>query len=163
MAGSRLMTNDDIQERVDKRRAEAMARAGIQTDVVIGSLAEIATSSLADVLPDDEFLQKARALGTDHLIKKLRRTVRTTSGGEKIETYEYELFDRLNALSQLADNLGIKQQPRQNDADRDRREDYEALVERVIARAAAVGEVVTRTEVIARVIEQKPEAEQWLM
>jgi phage terminase small subunit len=64
-----------ISEAVEKRKAEALKRAGITTDEIVGSIAEIALSSLADVNPEDEFLRKAKEIGVDHLIKKVKVNV----------------------------------------------------------------------------------------
>lgn len=121
VTASRLLSNANIAERVERRKAEAMRRAQIHTDVIVGSLAEIATSSLCDVLDENgEFdINKARENNTDHLIKKLKITKRTILGGEEesgiLETkYEFEMYDRLNALNQLRDNFGMKQEPRPN-------------------------------------------------
>ena len=110
-AGHRLLTNVDIRERIERRKAEAMRRARIETDVVVGSLAEIATASLADVNPDDEFLRRAKALGTDHLIKKVK--VNYDRKGA-VTSREYEMYSRMEALNQLCTVLGLNKKEAEN-------------------------------------------------
>lgn len=120
------LANPSVQERIERRRAKLMERANVRYEEIIGSLAEIATSSLADVLPEDEFLQRAKANGTDHLIKKIKRIVHK----DGTTTYEYEMYSRLEALDQLADNLGLKKEPQKNPVD-SAKEFLSALKERL--------------------------------
>ncbi len=70
------LENTRILEAVGKRKAEALRNAQIDTAVIVGSLAEIATASLADVLDEngDFSIKKARENGVDHLIKRLEKT-----------------------------------------------------------------------------------------
>ena len=122
VTASRLLSNANILERVEERRKEAARRANIQTDVVIGSLAEIVTSSLADVIPEDEFMARARAMGTDHLVKKLRVKTRYYSNGpgkepDKEVTHEFEMYSRLDALGQLCTVLGLNKKEAENPID----------------------------------------------
>jgi phage terminase small subunit len=44
--------NARILEAVDRRREEAMKRANVHTDVIVGHLVEIMEASPADILPD---------------------------------------------------------------------------------------------------------------
>jgi phage terminase small subunit len=118
----RTTANHSFQERLEKRRAEMMRRSQIHTDTIIGSLAEIATASLADVVPDDELLERARELGTDHLIKKLKVKTRYYPNGagkepDKEVTHEFEMYSRLDALNQLRDTFGMRQEARRNEQD----------------------------------------------
>jgi hypothetical protein len=148
----RLMENDVIRGAVERRQSEAMRRAQIHTDVIVGSLAEIATSSLADVIPEDEFMSKARELGTDHLIKKLRVKTRyipqqgRDEDGNRLPdvretTHEFEMYSRLDALSQLRDTFGMKQEPRANDAAR-----IESAIQDFIRAATEKGYALTYDE-----------------
>lgn len=108
--------NTRILAAVEKRKAVAMRRAQMHTDVIVGSLAEIATASLGDVLDEggDFSLEKARENGVDHLIKKLEKIVRHDSEGGRTETYKFEMYSRLDALGQLRDTFGMKQEARPN-------------------------------------------------
>jgi hypothetical protein len=136
---SENLTKPNILELVEKRREEAMRRAQIHTDVIVGSLAEIATASLADVIPEDEFMARARELGTDHLVKKLKVKTRYISNGPGKEpdrevTHEFEMYSRLDALNQLRDNFGMKEEPRTNTLNERRKKEAEAAVGRIMER-----------------------------
>lgn len=128
--------NTRIREAVERRKAEAMRRAQVHTDVIVGSLVEIATSSLGDVLDEigDFSLEKARENGVDHLIKKLEKTVRYDKEGERTENYKFEMYSRLDALSQLRDNFGMKQEARPNDFEETRRAEVERAIKRIMER-----------------------------
>lgn len=143
VTASRLLSNANIAEAVEKRKAEAMRRAQIHTDVIVGSLAEISTASLGDVLDENgEFdLQKCRERGTDHLIKKVEKTVRTSKDGSSRTTYKYEMYSRLDALDQLRDNFGMKQEPRRNTF-----AEMEAAISEFKEKAKALGYEVTDEE-----------------
>jgi hypothetical protein len=136
MAGSRLMTNDDIRERVERRRAEAMRRAKINTDELIGMLAEVSTSSLSDVLEPDGTFDPAKCIerGTDHLIKKVRKVERHSKDGSKRVTYDYEMYSRMDAIDQLRDTFGMKQEPRPNNYDELKKAEIEKSVNRIMER-----------------------------
>ena len=49
----KLLANPEIAQAVERRKAEAMRRANCHTDIVIGSLVEITTSSIADVCDEE--------------------------------------------------------------------------------------------------------------
>jgi hypothetical protein len=136
VAASRLMADPDIRARVERRREEALRRAGMETDVIIGSLAEISTASLADVLEADGSFDIVRCVerGTDHLLKKYKRREFHTKQGELIVTHEFEMYDRLGALSQLRDTYGMKEETRPNSLDERRRREVEASLERIMER-----------------------------
>src|SRR5882724_8849304 len=98
---SKLKNNAEIRELIEQRREEMRQRAQIETDEIIGSLAEIATGSIGDILePDGQFnFRSCRERGADRLIKKLKITERLDMFGNTIRTYELETYDRLNALA----------------------------------------------------------------
>lgn len=125
-----------IKGEVARRQSIAMERAGMHTDVIVGSLAEIATASLGDVLDEngDFSMAKARENGVDHLIKRLEKTVRFAKNGEKIETYKFEMYSRLEALNQLRDNYGMKQEPRANAYEETRIMEVEKSIRAIMAR-----------------------------
>lgn len=143
------LENSRILEAVERRKAQAMKRAQIHTDVIVGSLAEIATASLGDVLNDEgEFsINIARENGVDHLLKKVKVKVRSIPNGSDrppdIETtYEYEMYDRLNALNQLRDNFGMKQEARPYNA----QAEIDEAVRDFIEKAQQRGHVLTYDE-----------------
>jgi phage terminase small subunit len=119
--GAQNLVKLSIQERIEQRREAAMRRAQIHTDVIVGSLVEIAGASLGDVLDENgEFnLQTARENNVDHLLKKVKVTTFDTKDKNGIvtstrTTHEYEMYSRLDALNQLRDTFGMKQEPRAN-------------------------------------------------
>jgi phage terminase small subunit len=131
--------NTRILELIQQRRAELIKRAQIHTDEIVGSLAEIATASMADVVPEDEFLQRARALGTDHLIKKLKVKTRYIPNGrdkdpDREVTHEFEMYSRLDALNQLRDTFGMKEEPRTNTLSERQKQETEAALVRIMER-----------------------------
>jgi hypothetical protein len=142
VTASRLLSNANILKAVEKRKAEAMRRAQIHTDVIVGSLAEIATASLADVSPDDEFLKKAKTLGTDHLIKKVKINY---DGKGVIKSREYEMYSRLDALSQLRDTFGMKQEPRQNNYEELKRQEVERSIQKIMERDGVNKQAAAKT------------------
>jgi phage terminase small subunit len=113
--------NTRIMEAIERRREAAMRRAQIHTDVIVGSLVEIAGASLGDVLDENgEFsIQAARENNVDHLLKKVKVVTFDTKDKDgnvtsTRTTYEYEMYSRLDALNQLRDTFGMKQEPRAN-------------------------------------------------
>lgn len=128
-----------IKDEVARRQSIAMERAGMHTDVIVGSLAEIATASLGDILDEngDFSMAKARENGVDHLIKRMEKTVRFAKNGEKIETYKFEMYSRLEALNQLRDNFGMKQEPRANAYDETRTQEVEKSIRAIMQREQA--------------------------
>ncbi len=128
--------NTRIQQAIERRKAEALRRAQIHTDMIVGSLAEIATASLGDVLDENGgfSLDKARENGVDHLIKRLERTDRTDKDGYTTTHYKFEMYSRLEALNQLRDNFGMKQEPRPNS-----HSEVESAIQDFISRAKEKG------------------------
>lgn len=116
----RLLDNPRVQERIEQRRLEARQRANVHTDEITGTLVQIASVSMADLLDErgDFSWATAKAQGVDHLVKKFKKTTRyiprKDADPEKVETVEFELYDKLGALNQLRDNFGMKQEPRRN-------------------------------------------------
>lgn len=114
-AASRKLSDVNIQAAITARKHEAAEQAGITPAMVIGGVNEIAFGSIADI-PFTDYgtidWEEARARGVDRLIKSIRIT-QTTTG----VTTHYEMYSRLDALKELADYLGIKQKPRENDAE----------------------------------------------
>jgi phage terminase small subunit len=133
--------NTRIVEAIERRRDAAMRRAQIHTDVIIGSLAEISTASLGDVLDENgEFsITTARDNGVDHLLKKVKVTTFDTKDKDgnvtsTRTTHEYEMYSRLEALNQLRDTFGLKEEPRANTLNERRRQEAEASLARIMER-----------------------------
>ncbi len=139
------LENVRILRAVEQRKAEIMKAANIHTNVLIGSLAEMATASIADVDPDNPFLQRAKELGTDHLIKKCKTVTRlipqqgVDEFGKKLPpivetTTEFEMYSRLEAINALRDTWGMKKEARPYDGN-----DLEAAILEFQRRAADEG------------------------
>lgn len=134
-----------IKDEVDRRMKDAMGKAAVHTDVITGSLVEIMMASPADILPENEILQRARKNGVDHLIKKLTvtpiklGTKEITRGGKTVtvpvigQKIDLELYSRLDAISQLRDNFGMKQEPRANTFEDTRRQEVERELDKIAA------------------------------
>lgn len=138
-------TADWIKEQVTRRQKRAMERAGVHTDVIVGNLVEIMEASPADVMPDNAVLRKARENGVDHLIRKIVVTPikcgvkkRTLKDGSVTETpvvqekIELEMYSRLEAIGQLRDNFGMKQEPRSNTFEETRRQEVERELQTIM-------------------------------
>jgi hypothetical protein len=121
-------TGDWIKKQVEYRMKSAMSKSAIHTDTITGSLVEIMLASPADIFPENAILQRARENGVDHLIKKL--TITPTKFGDKIDL---EMYSRLDAISQLRDNFGMKQEPRANTFEETRRQEVEREIDKIAA------------------------------
>lgn len=139
-------TADYIKTQVARRMTDARSKAGIHTDAIVGSLVEIMQASPADILPDHPILQKAKENQVDHLIKKIVITpikigIRTRTNKDKSVTsspvikdrVELEMYSRLDAISQLRDNFGMKQEPRANSFEETKRQEVEREVQNIMA------------------------------
>lgn len=136
---------DYIKEQVARRAADARSKAAIHTDTIVGSLVEIMQASPADILPDHPVLQKAKENGVDHLIKKISITPMrigeksrknrdgtvTTSPVIK-EKVDLEMYSRLDAIQQLRDNFGMKQEPRANSFEETKRQEVEREIQGIM-------------------------------
>lgn len=138
-------TADYIKAQVARRMTDARAKAAIHTDAIVGSLVEIMQASPADILPDHPVLQKAKENGVDHLIKKLsitpikigERSRKNKDGSVTTspvirEKVDLEMYSRLDAISQLRDNFGMKQEPRANSFEETKRQEVERGIQDIM-------------------------------
>jgi phage terminase small subunit len=134
--GHQLLTNIDIRDRVERRRAEALRLSQFHTNELVGMLFEATTAGISDVLePDGTFDPiKCGERGKDHLVKKSRRTERHSKDGSRRVTYEVEMYSRLDAIDQLRDTFGMKQEPRPNNYDELKRTEVERSVNKIMER-----------------------------
>lgn len=125
---------------IEARQKAAIEAAQIHTDEITGTLVQMARGSIADVLPTNKLLKKARKRGVDGLIKKVHIRYkkvgdRTLPDGTKEpiikEEIDIELYSRLDAISQLRDNFGMKQEPRANTYEDTRRQEVEKHLDRI--------------------------------
>jgi hypothetical protein len=159
--GSILMSDPDIRARVQMRRAEALRRAQVETDEIIGGLAEIATASLADVLlPDGTFdFSACVERGTDHLLKELETTETFDKEGNRTVRHRFKMYDRLNAYNQLRDTFGMKEEPRPNSLGDRRRREVEQMLDQIclsenVERPAAAAMLIEGLRVLPNTEEQ---------
>lgn len=137
-------TGEWIKAEVARRQKRAMERSGIHTDAIVGSLVEIMQASPADILPEHPMLIRARQNGVDHLIKKFTSTPmkcgvkkRKLKDGTVVEEpiirdkVELEMYSRLDAIAQLRDNFGMKQEPRANTYEETRRMEVEKEIDKI--------------------------------
>lgn len=134
-----------IRDEVNRRMNEAMGKAAVHTDAITGSLVEVMMASPADILPDHPILVRARQNGVDHLIKKITITPiklgmkEFIRRGKKVsepvigERIDLEMYSRLDAISQLRDNFGMKQEPRANTFEESRRQEVERELDKIAA------------------------------
>lgn len=138
-------TADYIKSQVARRMSDARAKAAIHTDSIVGSLVQIMEGSPADILPENEILARARENGVDHLIKKIVitpikigiRTRKNTDGTVTAspvikEKVELEMYSRLDAIGQLRDNFGMKQEPRANQFEETKRQEVEREIQGIM-------------------------------
>jgi hypothetical protein len=106
----------------------------------------------------------AKKRGLSRLVKKVKRRTIPQKNAEAIIETEVELYDAQSAGRTLAEIAGLKQQPRENSADKkERQKHYEALIQRIMDRSLGAGLEVSREQAIERVIEREPEAAKYLM
>jgi hypothetical protein len=108
----RALAHPDIRQRIEARIQEAQ----VDSDEVVGTLVSHMRADLADILPENEILQRARDAGFSHLIKKIRIRERFISQGPGKEpireaTTELELHDSQAAAKLLANLLAMEDAP----------------------------------------------------
>ncbi|MDQ3636083.1 MAG: terminase small subunit [Acidobacteriota bacterium] len=108
----RWSTNDHISEEIKKRKNNLAKMANVEYAAVIGSAVRSAFASIDDAFDDDGnfSMEKARATGAIDLIKSITR-----SPGKYGETVKVEFYSSADARKELADYLGLKQLPRENE------------------------------------------------
>lgn len=122
--GYENLTKPYLREHIERRKAEAMASAHVHTDIIVGSLVDIAMASIDDVLDTKgRFdLKKARANGSIHAVRRITPTQHGVS---------VEMYSRLDAIAQARDNFGMKQEPRANTYEETRRMEVEKEIDKI--------------------------------
>jgi len=100
--GSENLRKPQIVARVTQR----MCDAKIHTDEVIGTLAAQMRGDMADVLPDNEIVKRARERGVSHLIKKLTVKRYYPKNGDTVETTTVEMYSSQEAARTLCAVFG---------------------------------------------------------
>lgn len=154
-----------VRERVDGLAATSAEVLNVLGDHLRADLADFRDCFNSDGELD---LDAAKRAGVSHLAKKVRSNTRiiTHADGttERVVQVELELHDAQGAAKVLADLHGLKQAPRANEADRERKAQlYERMIERIIERAMAErGEAVSRADVINRIATYQPEIREYI-
>lgn len=111
--GAQNLVKPSIQQRIQARLEDAK----VQTNEVIGTLASHMRADIAEILPDNEVLKRAKRAGLSHLIKKMKTTERFTKDGERIVTHEFEMYSAQEAAKQLCAVFGLNKLPGVNPND----------------------------------------------
>jgi hypothetical protein len=151
----RELAKASVQERIAARQAEAK----VETNEIIGTLASQMRADLADILPKDEIMQRAKEAGVSHLIKKLRIKTRFISNGpgkkpDKEVTHEIEMYSAQEAAKQLCSVFGLNKKEGENPIDEQER--VERAIETYITRTGA-----SRAEAIKNLIPFLPEVSKY--
>lgn len=109
---AKWLTNPNIVQEIEKRKKELAEMAEVENAAVIGSAARSAFATIDDAFDDkgNFSIAKARATGAIDLIKSISR-----SPGKYGETVKVEFYSSADARKELADYLGVKQLPRENE------------------------------------------------
>lgn len=130
----RRLRSDVVQVRVGGRTVQMRGSMATeeQRSEILTRLYEMMQADIGDLLKEDGSLdlELAREAGQTRLIRKIEIKELKGKSGEIETTTKLELYSAIEAARSLADILGLKQMPRQNDADRDAMRE---LVEQKIA------------------------------
>lgn len=154
-----------IRERVDGMAATSAEVLNLLGDHLRADLADFQACFNQDGELD---LAAAKKLGLSRLVKKIKSNTRTstTKDGTTVRTVqvELELHNSQGAAKILADLHGLRQAPKANKADRERKAQlYERMVERVAQRTLEeCGEAVSRADVINRIANYQPEIREYI-
>lgn len=157
---SENVTKSYLLERIEQRKKEAEQFAKITRSAVLGATAQIAFASIDDALDENgNFdIDKARASGAVHRIKKLRTKTLHKPLGEKEVIVEVEFYANDAALAKLGNYLGMEKQADVNpDALERNKENAEQLIKTWMERDG-----LSREAAIEALVKVKPEASEWI-
>ena len=112
-AAYRMLTNNDILAAIEKRKAELAELAQLKPETILGAAcAQAFGFTIKDCLNDKGYfdIEKANATGAIHFVKSISRTP-----GKFGESVRFEMYSAETARQELAEYLGMKQKPREND------------------------------------------------
>jgi nucleotide-binding universal stress UspA family protein len=102
-----VVGSDNLRKtKIEARVTQRMIDAKIHTDEVIGTLASQMRGDIADVLPDNEIIKRARERGVSHLIKKLTVKRYYPKNGDTVETTTVEMYSSQEAARTLCAVFG---------------------------------------------------------
>lgn len=124
--GAENLQKPQIKAEITKRTNRLKHRLAMFADLahirkceIAGMLANIASSSLMDVLNENGELDwnLARERGNDHLVKEVAVTERHSKDGSSRVTTTYKMDDRIRAADLLSDLMGWKREAAKNPID----------------------------------------------
>ena len=109
--GWRLLQRDDVQDYLDKLRAELAEKTGVSKQKVISEIARLAFSDIRKYYTGDDQLKAITDLDDDEAaallsVKMLEEKIPGTDIVTGINK-EIKLYDKLGALEKLARHLGL--------------------------------------------------------
>lgn len=164
--GHENLRKPEIQMAVQERILDVVKA---DTDEVLRLFAAHLRGDVADFdglfLPDGRLdLRRAKELGVSRLIKKLDFEPVSFIVGEDLKQVVYyrckiEMHDSQSAASKLADIFGMKQQPRENEKDTEKKREYASKKLREVMERLALSE----GDAMRWMTEHTPEAARYLM
>lgn len=162
----RLIERPEVRERIAAKIKESVAHADIERREIIGTVAAISRGDLADVLPDNALLQRAKEAGVSRTIKRIKENVTTRydkdGASETTVTCEVELHPPLDAAKTLGKWMGMEKaegaNPEDVERDRQNREWAEERLREVMREMN-----LSIEEAAALIREKAPTVSQWLM
>ena len=109
---SKWLANPNIVQNIENRKKALASFVNIKNEMIIGAAIREAFSSIDDVYDarGNFDIKKARRTGAIHHIKSITRT--PNKYGEAVKV---EMYSAAEARKEVADYLGIKQLPRENE------------------------------------------------
>lgn len=109
--GWRLLQRDDVQQYLEKLRAELQEKTGVTQQRVLNEIAKIAFSDIRNYYTDDDALKpitdlddnEAAALSSVKILEEKLPGTQIVVGVNK----EIKLYDKLSGLEKLARHLGL--------------------------------------------------------
>lgn len=110
--GARLLTNPDVAAAISAAQAKLAKKLEVNAESVLREYCRIAFSDIGQVFDDSGQIQAVKDIPEDARRAvssiKVRRVIEGSGDdAEEIETVEFKLWDKLNALEKLAKHLGL--------------------------------------------------------
>ena len=102
------MRQKDFKEELARRQEILAAAANVTAAEVIGTLASQLRADIADILPENEIVKKARARGVSHLIQQIEYTEITKPNGAVEKKTKIKMVDAGKAAIQLSKLLALE-------------------------------------------------------
>ena len=110
--GCQLLTKVNIQKEIQKLKAERSERLQIRADFVVAELAKVAFSNIKrflDIENDEVYFKDFKDIPDEHAaaIESIKVMKKAIKDDVEIQTIQFKLHSKLNALEQLGRHLGI--------------------------------------------------------